>query len=290
MNLNHLQTFRVVAETLSFTEAAKRMHTVQPAVSRQIRGLEDELGYRLFNRSRQSVMLTPEGLALLKKVSRAIDELDQALNPVKNEGEPRGSLSVASTPDAGILYLWPRLLQLQKSFPQIDLQFRLGSSASVFELLQKGECAFGMVTTAPTSKAYAMGPVIADPIVLVQSKQTKIKNWMERDRFDFVLYAEGDTYTAQLFRGLLPKRRRADVIVRATINSHIGMIEAVVKNDWLAALPRSSALASSLASRIEIVAESASPAGFHLICLESYLSNKTNQKIWKRMTELCAST
>jgi LysR family transcriptional regulator, hca operon transcriptional activator len=60
MELRHLRYFVSVAEALSFTKAAEKLHTAQPSLTRQIKDLEEELGVRLLNRTKQSVTLTDE--------------------------------------------------------------------------------------------------------------------------------------------------------------------------------------------------------------------------------------
>ena len=61
MELRHLRYFVSVAEALSFTKAAEKLHTAQPSLTRQIKDLEEELGVRLLNRTKQQVTLTDEG-------------------------------------------------------------------------------------------------------------------------------------------------------------------------------------------------------------------------------------
>jgi DNA-binding MarR family transcriptional regulator len=65
MELRHLRYLVGVAEALSFTKAAQKLHTAQPSLTRQIRDLEEELGVRLLNRTKQQVTLTEEGRSFL---------------------------------------------------------------------------------------------------------------------------------------------------------------------------------------------------------------------------------
>src|SRR6476659_2225401 len=72
MELRHLRYFVGVAEALSFTKAAKQLHTAQPSLSRQVKDLEEELGVRLLNRTKQLVTLTDEGRSFLADAKRLL--------------------------------------------------------------------------------------------------------------------------------------------------------------------------------------------------------------------------
>jgi len=73
MEIRHLRYFVAVAEALSFTKAALMLHLAQPSLSRQIKTLEEELGVRLLNRTKQMVSLTDEGHSFLVDARRLLD-------------------------------------------------------------------------------------------------------------------------------------------------------------------------------------------------------------------------
>jgi LysR family hca operon transcriptional activator len=72
MELRHLRYFVSAAELLSFTKAAEKLHPAQPSLTRQIRDLEEELGVRLLNRTKQKVSLTDEGCSFLADAKRVL--------------------------------------------------------------------------------------------------------------------------------------------------------------------------------------------------------------------------
>src|SRR4051812_31735817 len=99
MDLRHLRTFVAVAEQGTVSKAALRLHTAQPALSRQIRDLEGELGLKLFDRVRRRLILTGEGEQLLgecRTILGAVASLGERAQGLRRAD--RGILRVAATP------------------------------------------------------------------------------------------------------------------------------------------------------------------------------------------------
>lgn len=95
MTLAQLHTFLAVCQNMSFTEAARHQYISQPAVSRQMAALEDELGAELFERSRSAIQLTPAGEHLARRLKPLLDHMDALLNQVHEMGTGQlGSLSI----------------------------------------------------------------------------------------------------------------------------------------------------------------------------------------------------
>jgi LysR family glycine cleavage system transcriptional activator len=114
-----LRAFEAVARRSSFRAAGEELHLTQPAVSRQIRGLEDELGAPLFLRGTRHVELTSVGAALLRAVAPLLDRLDAAVRQIRSA---QGRLQVGLTTFASFASLWllPRLQAFQHAHPGLD--------------------------------------------------------------------------------------------------------------------------------------------------------------------------
>jgi DNA-binding transcriptional LysR family regulator len=94
VEFRHLRYFQAVAEELSFSKAARRLHVAQPALSRTVKELEERLGVELLSRTRRSVALTPAGAVLLHETGLLLQRLDEAVRRVRRtaageEGELR---------------------------------------------------------------------------------------------------------------------------------------------------------------------------------------------------------
>ncbi len=116
-----LRAFEAVARRLSFRGAAEEVHLTQPAVSRQIRTLEEELGAPLFLRGTRHVELTGAGESLLRSVAPLLDRLDATVRQIRTA---RSRRHVALTTFASFASLWllPRLQEFQRAEPGIDIR------------------------------------------------------------------------------------------------------------------------------------------------------------------------
>ncbi|WPN62390.1 LysR substrate-binding domain-containing protein [Pseudomonas sp. P9_35] len=113
-----LHTFLITAQCCNFTRAAEQLHITQGAVSRQIAGLEDHLGYALFQRQARGLSLTAEGQAWLPRVQQVFSLIGDAVEQV---GEKRQTLQLKA-PTCVMRWLLPRLLQWQKERPDVPVE------------------------------------------------------------------------------------------------------------------------------------------------------------------------
>ena len=122
MELRHLRYFLVVGEVLNFTKAAARLRVAQPALSRQIQDLEDEIGVDLLRRSPRGVTLTAEGKLFLEEVRELLKRVDESVE--KTRALARGEygelhIGYVSVPTAEILP--PALETFRKTVPHVKL-------------------------------------------------------------------------------------------------------------------------------------------------------------------------
>ena len=116
-----LRAFDAVARRLNFRAAAEQLHLTQPAVSRQIKGLEEELGAALFVRGTRKVELTGAGTALLQVVAPFLEQFDVAVRQVRSR-QRRAPVAVTTFASFASLWLLPRLATFQQAHPDIDIR------------------------------------------------------------------------------------------------------------------------------------------------------------------------
>jgi len=125
MELRQLRYFRTVAETLSFSRASELLSVAQPAVSRQIQALEEELGVRLLDRNRQRVLLTDEGRYLLGRIEKILAEIDMAAMGVRDVASGRGGeLIIGSDWRLAFELIQDSVACFRQRMPEAELSFR----------------------------------------------------------------------------------------------------------------------------------------------------------------------
>jgi DNA-binding transcriptional LysR family regulator len=132
LSLDLLRGFRAAARHLSFTRAAQELFLTQPAISRGIRTLEEQLGKPLFHRVNRALRLTPEGEQLYRVVDEAIESIDATTRQIADTG---CTLSVTTTVPLASTWLGPRLPRFVLKHPQIDL--RVTASNDVLDLARE---------------------------------------------------------------------------------------------------------------------------------------------------------
>lgn len=125
--LNCLRAFEAVARRSSFRAAAEELHLTQPAISRQIRSLEDELGAALFLRGTRHVELTAAGAALLRSVGPWLGQLDATVRQIRST-RLRRQVTVTTFASFATLWLLPRLPLFQREHPEIDIRISAGDA------------------------------------------------------------------------------------------------------------------------------------------------------------------
>src|SRR5579863_5097012 len=137
MELRHLRDFVAVADELSFTRAAKKLHVSQPSLTQQIKLLEQELGVRLLDRSRNRVALTEVGQGFLINARRVLALSEEGIQEVKraNRSETR-QLRIGYVASLHYHLLPATLAAFQRAYPQVALNLFDMTSAQQLEALE----------------------------------------------------------------------------------------------------------------------------------------------------------
>ena len=131
LSLTNLRAFEAVARRLSFSDAADELFVTQSAVSRQIKGLEEELGATLLTRGTRRVEITQSGQTLLRAVQASLQQIDAGVRQIR-QTRGRQRVSVTTFASFGSLWLLPRIEAFQRAHPDIDI--RVSATDTVADL------------------------------------------------------------------------------------------------------------------------------------------------------------
>jgi DNA-binding transcriptional LysR family regulator len=161
VDIANLSAFIAVAEARSFSSAAEKLFLTQPAVSKRIAALEQQLNARLFDRIGREVSLTESGHALLPRAYRIRHELDDTRRALTNlSGQTSGRLSLATSHHIGLHRLPPLLRSYTQQYPQVALDIQFLDSEVAYDEVLHGRVELAVITLAP----HTQPPIVATKI------------------------------------------------------------------------------------------------------------------------------
>lgn len=167
VSLRQLRVFEAVARLLSYTRAAEELHLSQPAVSMQVRQLEDEAGLALFERLGKRIVLTEAGRELYhysRQVNRSLVEMEEVLESLRGVNRGHLQVAVAST----VNYFAPRLLAVfQQRYPGIRLTLDVTNRESLVQLLDANAVDLVLMGQPPSDVEVEATPFMDNPLVVI---------------------------------------------------------------------------------------------------------------------------
>ena len=229
--LSSLRLFMRVAHAGSFSEAARLMNTSQPALSRSIRLLEEELGVRLFDRDTRNLRLTSPGAALLPIVERLTTDFDQALLEVQESfSGRRGRVVVGALPSVAASLIPELIASFQVTHPLVDIVIRDSLSGSLYQQMLERQIDFAVTTPPEAGDDFVYQHLLSDPCVLVCRLGDELDRpgpitWKAFEERPFVAMAPRSSVRVMTDMALA----KADVVTRPLFEcSQMGTVGALI--------------------------------------------------------------
>jgi len=248
MDLRQLRYLVALAEELNFTRAAASEHIAQPALSQQIRRLEDELGLALVERSTRHVALTEAGELLVVRARRILDELESAQTELEAlRGMYTGHVTIGAMHTMGPIDLSLVLARYHELHPAVGLTVREQASEEMAEMLRVDELdlAFLSVTERVESHGLGLYQLVSEELVVVlpgdhplaRRRQVRMADLAGEE---FISFREG----ARLRELLVVAAHEANFEPRVTLESNESqrIRRLVARGQGVAILPRSDAV------------------------------------------------
>ncbi len=168
MDYDQLASFLEVAKLGSFSRAAEKIYRTQPAISAQVRLLEQECGEKLFDRSGKKVLLTPAGEILRRYAEKILDLQKEALQAIAEINQtPRGKLYMGAN-EATCLYVLPKTFaHFKRLYPLVQISIYRNFSHKILQKVQEGALDLGIVTLPQTAANMEVTPLFRDEVQVV---------------------------------------------------------------------------------------------------------------------------
>jgi LysR family nitrogen assimilation transcriptional regulator len=245
MTLQQIRYFLKVAELGNFTRASELMNVAQPALSRQIRLLEEDLGQKLFIRSGQGVTLTAAGQSLRESASAVVYEFDKLRDVLIDPSSPRGHLTAGLPPALGQFVSLELIDEYCRRYPDVHLHVREGISIDLINDVQqkKLDCALVVLDEAPgvnfehlfrealflvapvsdglsTTRSVNLRTAENKPLILtnrMNNFRVAIEDAFERDQIPMRILA--DSNSTRMIAGLVAKGTAYSILPYCAIHS-----------------------------------------------------------------------
>lgn len=146
MELRVLQYFLMAAREENITKAASLLHLTQPTLSRQLMQLEDELGVKLFHRSKHSIILTEDGLRLKRRAQEIVALADKTKAEFSYKEEMSGEISIGCGETQNMSFLSEKMCQFREIYPRVTFQIYTATADDVKDRMEQGILDMGLLT------------------------------------------------------------------------------------------------------------------------------------------------
>ena len=168
MDLRSIRYFVQIADLGSITRASQHLGIAQPALSRHVRSIEEELGTQLLVRLPRGVRLTGAGLQFLDHCRRIVRELARAREELRTSAEvPKGRVILGLSPTTGPMLLPGVMERVRRQCPQVALKVVEGFSSQLYDSLLTGRVDLAVLTSPEPTRALRLLPLISEPIVVL---------------------------------------------------------------------------------------------------------------------------
>ncbi|MGG0719638.1 LysR family transcriptional regulator [Robertmurraya massiliosenegalensis] len=168
MEIRQLKYFLTIAKCKSITKAAEILHVSQPALSKMMKGLEDELGMTLLLRSNKSNELTDAGVIVMEyaqKIFSEIDNMSRTLNDLTNL--EKGEIQIGLPPIIGSLFFPNMMADFHKKYPKIKMNVTEYGAAKVVKSVDDGELDLGVVVLPVNGRIFNIYPIVEERMKLL---------------------------------------------------------------------------------------------------------------------------
>ncbi len=186
MELKYFRLIKTIVEEGSIANSSERLFLTQSALSHQLRELEERLGFKVFNRSRNSWVLTQEGAELYKLANKLFSSIDEGFKAIKHITEGSKGTIKLSAECQSFFHSIPSFIQkMGILYPEIDIDVTLGATHQTISQVLSNEIDMAIVTSKPEFEELSSTLVYKDEIFAVMHEEHKLNNFEYLDAGHF---------------------------------------------------------------------------------------------------------
>lgn len=168
MESRQLRHFVEVAVQKSFTKAAKQLHIAQPAVSKSVKNLEDEIGIPLFAREERTIQLTEEGKRLFAHATSILNQMEQAVLEMEElKGLKTGRVRIGLPSMVGSFYFPEQFVAFKKKYPQLELSIYEAGTTRIRDDIREGNIDLGTIVMDDATEDLITHPFLREEMMVV---------------------------------------------------------------------------------------------------------------------------
>jgi DNA-binding transcriptional LysR family regulator len=208
MSLRYLRTLTAIAERGSFAGAAQSVNLTQSAVSMQMKALEQQLGVKLFDRTKRPPTLTPAARSIAARADEVLAAYERLLRGTEGPEEIAGHLRLGAVPSVMTGLLPPALVALRGRHPGVRVDLTMGLSADLVERLARGALDVAIVSElGATPPGFIWTPFVREPLVLIAPAQAPDARASELlAEYPFIRYSR-QAWVGRLIDQVLKRRK-----------------------------------------------------------------------------------
>ncbi|MFB4165984.1 selenium metabolism-associated LysR family transcriptional regulator [Alteribacillus sp. JSM 102045] len=260
MNLRKLENFILIVEKRNFSEVAAHLHCSQPAVSRQIKSLEEDLNISLIDRYSSGIIPTPAGEFLYRQAKEILKQWKRIEVDIQNYHDTLSGRLVIGTSTIPGTYLMPRWIRIFRSqFPNVAVSLEVSDSEKVLEKLEREKIDMAIVGVEPSSPAFYSTAVASDKLVVIAPVDHPLchsptESWERLKEFDFVLREEGSG-TRKAMEEYLQQHGASLASLRSVlqVGNTEALIAAVEEGVGISCVSHLAAIPAEKSGRIKII-------------------------------------
>ncbi len=229
MNLRQLRTLVHIGELGSLSKAADRLHVAQPALSRQIRALEEELGTALFTRHGRGMVLTQTGELLRERATNILRQVEEArADAISSTGWVRGNVVIGMPPTVADILAGRLAKDMVDLYPDVHVRFTAGFTSHLIDWLQRGTIDIAILYDPKTPGNLRIQPLLLEELFLVSPASAKLS---QKNAVPFSRLSEEKMMQPHSLRELIERQaQKADCELEVVMEADaLGVLKDFVK-------------------------------------------------------------